>query len=51
MHLEIICSKCNNTIYKMRVLRSIRSILKDNKHCPHCNALLSMEFSISAEKF
>ncbi|GIU72314.1 MAG: hypothetical protein KatS3mg003_1793 [Candidatus Nitrosocaldaceae archaeon] len=50
MHVEVICSKCNYVIYRMKILRAVRDVLKNSRRCPSCNALLTSEFNVLADK-
>jgi transcription elongation factor Elf1 len=52
MAVEIICGKCGEKIFTMKMLKSVKDVLKHyyNK-CPSCNHTLSTsEFSLDVEE-
>ena len=52
MSVEIVCGKCGEKISSMKMLKSIKDVLKHyNNKCPSCGqALSTTEFSLDAEK-
>ena len=52
MSVEIICGKCGEKISGMKMLKSVKDVLKHyNNKCPSCNQTLSTsEFSLDVEE-
>ena len=52
MAVEIICGKCGEKIFAMKMLKSVKDVLKHyNNKCPSCNHTLSTsEFSLDVEE-
>ena len=52
MSVEIICGKCGKKISSMKMLKSVKDVLKHyNNKCPSCNQTLSTsEFSLDVEE-
>jgi NAD-dependent SIR2 family protein deacetylase len=50
--VEVVCKKCGSTIYRMRILKSIRDILRQsNGRCNVCGTMLNPgDFIVSVEK-
>jgi len=52
MSVEIVCGKCGEKISAMKMLKSVKDVLKHyNNKCPSCNQKLSIsEFSLDIEE-
>ena len=52
MSVEINCGQCGKNISTMKMLKSVKDIMKHhNNKCPHCGQKLSSaEFSTNIEK-
>ena len=52
MSVEIVCGKCGEKISTMKMLKSVKDVLKHyNNKCPSCNQTLSpSEFSLDVEE-
>ena len=52
MSVDITCGKCGKKISTMKMLKSVKDIMKHyNNKCPFCGQLLSTtEFSLDAKK-
>ncbi len=52
MSVDITCGKCGEKISSMKMLKSIKDVLKHyNNRCPSCGQTLSTnEFTLDAEK-
>ncbi len=52
MSVEIVCGKCGEKIFAMKMLKSVKDVLKHyNNKCPACNQTLSTsEFSLDVEE-
>ena len=52
MTLDINCAKCGEKICTLRMLKSIKDVLKTyNNKCPHCRQRLSTtDFTLNTEK-
>ena len=52
MSVEIVCGKCGEKISTMKMLKSVKDVLKHyNNKCPSCNQTLSTtEFSLDVEE-
>ena len=52
MTLDINCAKCGEKICTLRMLKSIKDVLKTyNNKCPHCRQRLSTtDFTMKTEK-
>ena len=52
MSVEIVCGKCGEKISAMKMLKSVKDVLKHyNNKCPSCGQVLSTtEFSLDAER-
>jgi DNA-directed RNA polymerase subunit RPC12/RpoP len=52
MTVDINCAKCGEKICTLRMLKSIKDILKTyNNKCPHCRQRLSTtDFTLNTEK-
>jgi len=52
MSVEVVCGKCGEKISSMKMLKSVKDVLKHyNNKCPSCNQTLSTsEFSLDVEE-
>ena len=52
MSVEIVCGKCGEKIITMKMLKSVKDVMKHhNNKCPHCGQKLSpVDFSTDIEK-
>ena len=52
MSVDVTCGKCGIKISTMKMLKSVKDVMKHyNNKCPFCGQLLSTtEFSLDAEK-
>ena len=52
MSVEIVCGKCGEKITTMKMLKSVKDVMKHhNNKCPHCGQRLSqVDFSTDIEK-
>ncbi len=52
MSVEITCGKCGEKIYSMKMLKSLKDVIKPyNGKCPSCGqALSTSEFSLDVNK-
>ena len=52
MSVEIVCGKCGEKISAMKMLKSVKDVLKHyNNKCPSCKHTLSTsEFSLDGEE-
>jgi len=52
MTVDINCAKCGEIICTLRILKSIKDVLKTyNNKCPHCRQRLSTtDFTMKTEK-
>ena len=52
MSVEVVCGKCGEKISTMKILKSVKDVLKHyNNKCPSCNQTLSIsEFSLDVEE-
>jgi hypothetical protein len=52
MAVEIICGKCGEKIFTMKMLKSVKDVIKHyNNKCPSCNHTLSTsDFSLDVEE-
>ncbi|MEM2159685.1 MAG: hypothetical protein QXN55_01875 [Candidatus Nitrosotenuis sp.] len=52
MSVDVICGKCGSKISNMKMLKSVKDVMKHyNSKCPSCGQTLSVsEFSIDVTK-
>jgi len=52
MSVEVVCNKCGSKIANMRMLKSIKDVMRPyNNKCPSCGQTLSSsEFSVDVQK-
>ena len=52
MSVEVVCGKCGEKISTMKMLKSVKDIMKHyNNKCPNCGLKLSpLDFSTDIEK-
>ena len=50
--VDIVCNKCGSVIYTMRMLKSVRDILRSsNSRCTACGAVLNPgDFTVLVER-
>ena len=52
MSVDVMCNKCGSKIANMRMLKSIKDVMRPyNNKCPSCGHTLSLsEFSVDVQK-
>jgi ribosomal protein S27AE len=49
---DVVCGKCGSVVYQMRMLKSVRDVLRaTNSRCPVCAAALNPgDFTVAVSK-